>query len=54
MDAGEVWQDISVTEVIDGGHFWAHVGGLDVQSRMEELNSILVSQVKTHTFWGNN
>ena len=44
-----MWQDVSVTQVIDGRHFWAHVGGEEVRTRITELSNQLLSQVGTCT-----
>ncbi|XP_048590689.1 uncharacterized protein LOC5514712 [Nematostella vectensis] len=39
------WRDISICEVIDAGHFWAHVGGESTKLRIEEIRKFLHSQI---------
>ena len=36
-----VWADITVASVIDGGHFWAQVGGEIVDEKLRDIRNIL-------------
>ncbi|XP_028404921.1 uncharacterized protein LOC114527466 [Dendronephthya gigantea] len=42
-----VWADIAVTSVIDGGHFWAHVGGEIVDEKLRAIKLTLQNEVQT-------
>ena len=40
-----MWADVSVTEVIDAGHVWAHLGGEHVLMGIQQINKTLLNQV---------
>ena len=44
----DVYTDIIGKKVIDGGYFWGHVGGREVQDKISEINQLLTQ------WWENN
>ena len=41
-----VWADILVTSILDGGHFWAQVGGEVVNEKLRDIINLLQSEVR--------
>jgi hypothetical protein len=39
-----IWADITVTSVIDGGHFWAQVGGETVDEKLRNISLTLLKE----------
>lgn len=42
-DNGE-WADVTVTSVVDGGHFWAQVGGKDIEEKLHSIRAVLENE----------
>ncbi|CAB3994718.1 Adenylate cyclase type 6, partial [Paramuricea clavata] len=40
----QIWADITVTSVIDGGHFWAQVGGETVDEKLRNISLTLLKE----------